>query len=50
MPKQLSAGSLLFRFNGPREETSIEVLLAHPGGPFFSKKDKGVWTVPKGLS
>ncbi len=28
---------------------AIEVLLAHPGGPFFAKKDEGAWTVPKGL-
>jgi predicted NUDIX family NTP pyrophosphohydrolase len=26
----------------------LEVLLAHPGGPFFAKKDDGVWTIPKG--
>lgn len=26
-----------------------EVLLAHPGGPFFAKKDEGAWTIPKGL-
>jgi predicted NUDIX family NTP pyrophosphohydrolase len=27
----------------------IEVLLVHPGGPFFAKKDAGVWTIPKGM-
>lgn len=27
----------------------MEVLIAHPGGPFFAKKDDGVWSVPKGL-
>ena len=27
----------------------LEVLLAHPGGPFWAKKDDGVWTIPKGL-
>lgn len=27
----------------------IEVLIAHPGGPFFVKKDDGVWSIPKGL-
>jgi predicted NUDIX family NTP pyrophosphohydrolase len=39
-----SAGLLLFR------ETSagIEVLLAHPGGPFWTKKDIGSWSIPKG--
>ena len=42
-PKQ-SAGLLLYR------ETSgqLEVLLAHPGGPFWARKDKGAWTIPKG--
>ena len=39
-----SAGLLLFRdANGQRE-----VLLAHPGGPFWAKKDVGAWTIPKG--
>ena len=31
-----------------RREGRIEVLLAHPGGPFWSKKDDGAWFVPKG--
>lgn len=39
-----SAGLLLFRKTG----SGIEVLLAHPGGPFFKNKDDGVWTIPKG--
>jgi predicted NUDIX family NTP pyrophosphohydrolase len=30
-------------------EPGLEVLLAHPGGPYFVKKDEGVWTIPKGL-
>ncbi len=38
-----SAGLLLYR---RRDE--LEVLLAHPGGPFFAKKDAGAWTVFKG--
>ena len=39
-----SAGLLLFReASGP-----VEVLLVHPGGPFWSKKDKGAWSIPKG--
>lgn len=38
-----SAGLLLFRF---RE--GLEVLLVHPGGPFFARKDEGAWTIPKG--
>ena len=28
----------------------LEVLLAHPGGPFFKNKDAGVWTIPKGVA
>jgi predicted NUDIX family NTP pyrophosphohydrolase len=43
MPKR-SAGILLFR----RRPSGLEVLLAHPGGPFFKKKDLGAWTIPKG--
>lgn len=31
-----------------RKNGRLEVLLAHPGGPFFAKKDEGVWTIPKG--
>lgn len=46
MPKaqRLSAGLLLFRRNGGR----LQVLLVHPGGPFFAKKDLGAWSIPKG--
>jgi predicted NUDIX family NTP pyrophosphohydrolase len=40
----LSAGLLLFRVR----EGEMEVLLAHPGGPFFARKDEGHWTIPKG--
>lgn len=39
-----SAGILLFR---PSAE-AVEVLLVHPGGPFWAKKDLGAWSVPKG--
>lgn len=39
-----SAGLLMFR----RGNNGVEVLLAHPGGPYFQKKDNGVWTIPKG--
>lgn len=39
-----SAGLLLFR----RRDTPIEFLLAHPGGPFWAKRDEGAWTIPKG--
>ena len=42
-----SAGIVLFRRRGPRGER-IEVLLAHPGGPFFANRDEGHWTIPKG--
>jgi len=43
--KEISAGLLAFR----RDKSVIEVLLAHPGGPFWAKKDDGAWTIPKGL-
>jgi predicted NUDIX family NTP pyrophosphohydrolase len=39
-----SAGILLFR----RPAGRLEVLLAHPGGPFFNRRDEGHWTIPKG--
>jgi predicted NUDIX family NTP pyrophosphohydrolase len=39
-----SAGLLMFR----RKADDLEVLLAHPGGPFFRNKDDGAWTIPKG--
>lgn len=40
-----SAGLLLYRFaaNG-----GVEVLIGHPGGPLFARRDEGVWSVPKG--
>ncbi len=44
MTKQ-SAGILLYRGAG----SSCEVLLVHPGGPFWAKKDDGAWSIPKGL-
>jgi predicted NUDIX family NTP pyrophosphohydrolase len=31
-----------------RTNDGLQILLAHPGGPFFQKKDEGVWTIPKG--
>ncbi len=40
----ISAGILAFR-----RKPELEVLLAHPGGPFWAKKDAGAWTIPKGL-
>jgi predicted NUDIX family NTP pyrophosphohydrolase len=38
-----SAGLLMFR-----RKDGLEVLLVHPGGPYFRKKDDGFWTIPKG--
>jgi predicted NUDIX family NTP pyrophosphohydrolase len=40
-----SAGLLMFRRTG----AELQVLLVHPGGPFWAKKDVGVWSIPKGL-
>ena len=40
-----SAGILLYR----RRSGALEVLLAHPGGPFWARRDDGAWTIPKGL-
>jgi predicted NUDIX family NTP pyrophosphohydrolase len=39
-----SAGLLLYR----RRQGGIEVLLVHPGGPFWARKDEGAWSIPKG--
>jgi predicted NUDIX family NTP pyrophosphohydrolase len=41
---EISAGLLAFR-----RGAEIEVLLAHPGGPYWAKRDDGAWTIPKGL-
>ena len=41
---KLTAGVLVFR----RTNGVLEVLLAHPGGPFWAKKDLGAWSLPKG--
>ena len=43
MPKR-SAGVLLFRGRGAQ----LRLLLVHPGGPFWAKKDLGAWSIPKG--
>ncbi|NNU64089.1 NUDIX domain-containing protein [Rhizobium sp. WYCCWR 11152] len=40
-----SAGLLLYR----RVSRDIEVLLVHPGGPFWARKDEAAWSIPKGL-
>lgn len=42
--KKQSAGILLYRFRGK----TVEVLLVHPGGPFWKNKDAGAWSIPKG--
>ena len=44
MTRTRSAGILLYRHTGG----VLEVLLGHPGGPYFARKDDGVWTIPKG--
>jgi predicted NUDIX family NTP pyrophosphohydrolase len=41
---RVSAGILLFR----RTELGLQVLLGHPGGPYFENKDFGIWSIPKG--
>ncbi len=42
--QRISAGLLLYR----RHAEGLQVLLAHPGGPFWQKRDEGFWTIPKG--
>lgn len=44
MPSKKSAGLLMFRRRGAR----VEVLLGHPGGPFWSRRHEGAWTIHKG--
>lgn len=44
MPPPLSAGIILFRKRGD----DTEVLLIHPGGPYWARKDAGAWMIPKG--
>ena len=41
---KLSAGILFYR----RREDGVEVLLVHPGGPFWARRDEGAWSIPKG--
>ena len=43
MPR-VSAGLLMYRL----QDGELQMLLAHPGGPFFKNKDDGAWTIPKG--
>jgi predicted NUDIX family NTP pyrophosphohydrolase len=42
----VSGGILLYRLR----EGTLELLLAHPGGPYWSARDDGAWTIPKGLA
>lgn len=41
---KVSAGLLLYKVGS----SELEVLLVHPGGPFYTKKDDGIWSIPKG--
>lgn len=43
--KKLSAGILAYRVRGD----DLQVLLGHPGGPFWKNKDRNAWSIPKGL-
>lgn len=43
MPRQ-SAGLLMYR----KRQGQLEVFLIHPGGPFWTRKDQGAWSIPKG--
>jgi predicted NUDIX family NTP pyrophosphohydrolase len=44
MAAKQSAGLLLYRWG----EEGLELLLAHPGGPYWARKDQGAWSIPKG--
>src|SRR5437660_7939240 len=44
MSRLKSAGVLVYR----RRNDALEVLLVHPGGPFWQRKDDGAWSIPKG--
>jgi predicted NUDIX family NTP pyrophosphohydrolase len=48
----ISAGLLLYRHAADPESGTarVEVLLVHPGGPYWAKKDAGAWSIPKGLA
>jgi predicted NUDIX family NTP pyrophosphohydrolase len=43
--QEVSSGLLMYRLTGG----ILEVFLVHPGGPYWAKKDQGVWSIPKGL-
>jgi predicted NUDIX family NTP pyrophosphohydrolase len=44
MSHRISAGLLMYRLRGGH----LQLLLVHPGGPFFQNKDEGSWSIPKG--
>ena len=44
MAAKVSAGILLYRL----VDGALEVLVAHPGGPYFARRERGAWTIPKG--
>lgn len=44
MARKQSAGVILYRFGN----AGLEVFLVHPGGPFWSRRDDGAWSIPKG--
>lgn len=46
MSSAVSGGILLYR----QRDGGLELLLAHPGGPYWSGRDAGVWTIPKGVA
>lgn len=45
MGQETSAGLLMYR----RKAEGLALFLVHPGGPFYAKKDDGIWSIPKGL-
>ena len=48
MPPKSSAGLLLYRRRDPDDQSVLELLLGHMGGPFWSRKDDRAWSIPKG--
>jgi predicted NUDIX family NTP pyrophosphohydrolase len=46
--RKRSAGIVLFRRAGGSSGGALEVLLVHPGGPFWARRDAGAWSIPKG--
>jgi predicted NUDIX family NTP pyrophosphohydrolase len=45
MPREISAGVVAYRRNGG----VAQILLVHPGGPYWARKDEAAWSIPKGL-